>query len=431
MQAKRAREKSKQAAMTKQLRIAYAIQNVGGIDFSHDLGDTVPVKYTLKGLQHAGHRVVCLQLNGRSVKCMADISHPERVQHMTVGISGKKLFRLGESGVRRLQRTFRLPYWALFDTFRFYEACFHSLPEFDLCHEHNGLFCTGAAVAARRLGLPYVLTFSADPLLELELVGKPLKGAQAAMARTAARFTYETADKIICVSEAAKRHLFNQWRVPADKIVVMPNGVDVNLFSQQVDPCRVRAHYGLGDDPVVTFVGSFQQWHGLELLVESFARVLQKVPRAKLFLVGDGPARSALERQVAALGIEAAVCITGLVPQSQVPQMLAAADIAVIPYPQLPRELWFSPLKLYEYMAAGKAIVASKAGQIAEVIQDEQTGILVEPGDVDELTEALADLLGNETKRNRLGQRAREQAVRHHSWRQYIERLERIYQDVL
>jgi glycosyltransferase involved in cell wall biosynthesis len=93
--------------------------------------------------------------------------------------------------------------------------------------------------------------------------------------------------------------------------------------------------------------------------------------------------------------------------------------------------LWFSPLKLYEYMAAGKAIVASRAGQIAEVIQDGHNGLLVESGDVAALAQALLKLLKDPVKRERLGQNAREQAIRHHSWERYIKRLEDIYRSVV
>jgi glycosyltransferase involved in cell wall biosynthesis len=114
-----------------------------------------------------------------------------------------------------------------------------------------------------------------------------------------------------------------------------------------------------------------------------------------------------------------------------VPEILAIADVVTIPYPQLPEELWFSPLKLYEYMAAGKAIVASSAGQITEVIQDGYNGILVEPGNVDELAQAIINLFKDPTRRERLGQNARQQAVTQHSWEQYINRLEKIYESVL
>jgi glycosyltransferase involved in cell wall biosynthesis len=181
----------------------------------------------------------------------------------------------------------------------------------------------------------------------------------------------------------------------------------------------------------VGFVGGFQHWHGLDKLVESFAAVRRAIPNARLLLVGDGRARQALDEKIAQEKLGPAVTITGLLPQERVPEMLSAMDIAVLPYPQLPREMWFSPLKLYEYMAAGKAIVASRAGQIAEVIRHEVNGLLVEPGNVAELAQTLIDLLNDPAKREQLGFNARRQAVEQHSWNTYIDRLEEVYSSVL
>ena len=119
--------------------------------------------------------------------------------------------------------------------------------------------------------------------------------------------------------------------------------------------------------------------------------------------MGDGPARPDIDDWIANLHLESKVIITGYIPQNKVPELLAAIDVAVLPYPRFPKELWFSPLKMYEYMAAGKAIVASKYGQIADVLEDGRTGFLVEPGDVDELTQAILRLLGDENLRSQLG----------------------------
>ena len=364
------------------LRVAYAIQNVGGIDFRRDVGDTVPVKYTLRGLRDAGHQARCFKLEEQSVIRFDDIDMLSEQSDAPLGISGTGSFKFFEKVVRHLQKLSPVPYFAFFDLYRFYEACYRSLANYDVCHEHNGLFCAGAALASKQLNVPYVLTVSAEPLFERELGGRPLKGLHRWVAAKEAEFTYRAADKIICVSEPAKRDLVRNWGVDADKIVVMPNGVDVNLFHPGCDPKPVRKALGLENAPVIGFVGGFQAWHGLDLLIESFSHILEVIPQAKLLLVGDGRARPLVDRKIAECGVGAQVIITGFVPQEQVPEMLAAVDVAVIPYPQLPKELWFSPLKLYEYMAAGKAIVASRSGQIDEVLVDGCTGLLVEPGNV-------------------------------------------------
>lgn len=411
----------------RKLRIAYAIQNVGGIDFTQDVGDTVPVKHTLTGLRKHGHEVTCFQLRERDVVTFEDFSSSDDIIQTPLRLSDNKLFLKFEGGVRRLQQMLRLPYFAFFDTFRFYEACYGSLPKYDLCHEHNGLFCIGAAIACRRLGIPYVLTFSADLFMERALVDKGLRGAQAKIAAQEAKFTYQFARKIICVSNSAKRHLQEVWQVNPEKIVVLPNGVDIDLFQPRKRDKQLSVDLGLDHGPVITFVGGFQPWHGLDSLVEAFAGLLNEIPSANLLLVGDGRARPLVEQAVHKFGLEKKVTVTGLVPQTRIPEILGITDVAVMPYPKLPKELWFSPLKMYEYMAAGCAIVASKDGQISEVIQDGQTGILVEPGEVNDLSRALISLINNPIQRKRLGLNARQQAVQHHSWEKYIERLEAVY----
>lgn len=413
------------------LRILYAIQNVGNVDFNLDVGDTVPVKQTLQGLEDEGHKVFCLKIENGVPQLYEDVKKFDRATLSLNGLSGNSLFKGIERGARRLQRELRIPYFAFFDTYRFQAACSQLLSGFDLCHEHNGLFSGGSAWACSRMDFPYVLTFSADPIMELELVGRPLKGIHAWVAREEARFTYGTARKIICVSDPAKQHLIEVWRVKPEKITVMPNGVDVNLFGELFDPLRVRSNYGLDDFPVVGFVGGFQSWHGIDLLVESFIRIRTEIPECKLLLVGDGPERMNIEKKVEKLGASAEVIITGLVPQSRVPELLSAMDVAVIPYPELPKELWFSPLKLYEYMAAGKAIVASGSGQIAEVIQDGHNGALVKPGDVIELANRIISLLKDPDQRAWLGKNAQQQAVEKHSWQGYIRKLVELYRSVL
>lgn len=413
------------------LRILYAIQNVGGIDFNHDVGDTVPVKQTLQGLEDAGHIVQCLKLEDGLPRLYEDVKQFDSATLSSNGLSGNPLFKGIERGVRRLQRELRMSYFAIFDTYRFQEACSQLLSGFDICHEHNGLFSSGTAWACSRMDFPYLLTFSADPIMELELVGRPLKGIHAWVAREEARFTYKTARRIICVSDPAKQHLIDVWQVNPEKIVVVPNGVDVNLFGKPYDPVHVRSNYGLDDYPVVGFVGGFQAWHGIDLLVESFVRIQTEIPECKLLLVGDGPDRMNIENKIEKLGVSVDVIITGLVPQIQIPELLSAMDVTVIPYPELPKELWFSPLKLYEYMAAGKAIVASGSGQIAEVIQDDYNGVLVKPGDVIGLADRIVGLLSDPDQRAWLGKNAQQQAVERHSWQGYIRKLEELYRSVL
>lgn len=410
-------------------RIAYVIQNAGN-DLSEDIGQAALIKATVRFLKKAGHSVDLFKLQAGTVHWIAEIENPDSVRLAPLGMSGTTAFRLFESGVRRIQRELKLPYLALFDSFRFYEACFRCLPQFTICHEYGGLFSVGAAVACRRRRIPYILHVDADSFLENAVAGSPIRGMRRVVAARAARLSHSLADRIICVSNAAKRRLAETWKVDPSKIEVIPNGVDTRLFRPDYDPRPVRHKFGLENDPVVAFVGGFQPWHGLDLLLDGFAAVRRRVPRARLLLAGDGRTRRSVEEKISRLSLNSAVTITGLLPQSEIPRVLAAADVAVAPYPRLPREMWFSPLKLYEYMACGKAIVASRSGQTAEVIQDGANGLLVTPGDSCELSQAILRLLNHRRERLKFGANARKCAVSSHSWDRYVQRLERVYSAV-
>ncbi|MEZ4593083.1 MAG: glycosyltransferase family 4 protein [Chloroflexota bacterium] len=409
------------------LHVAYVMQNVG-VDLTAEFGQMILIRQTVHGLAQRGHTVDVLNLQGREVVAYPNLADLRQQRPVRLGWSGKRPYQRLEGGLRRLSRTLKLPYLAGFDSYRFYEACLRALPNYHICHEYAGLLSVGAAYACQKTGTPYVLTVDADLLLESDVMGTPLTGVRRRAAQWAARKSYRLADQIVTVSEPTKANLVQNWGVSAEKITVIPNGVNLDRFQQPVDTNQVRAELGLGDAPIIMFVGGFQLWHGLDKLLAAMALILPVMPEVRLVLVGDGPARSFVADHIRRLDLEKQVTVTGFLPHERIPHYLAIADVVTVPYPQLPQEMWFSPLKLYEYMAAGKAIVASSAGQIKHVIQDHENGLLVPPGDVASLAEACLQLLQNEPERRRLGANARKEAAREHAWARQIERLERVYE---
>jgi len=408
------------------LRVAYAMQNVG-VDLAAEVGQMMLIRQTIQGLEQRGHTVDLLNLQGRDVVAYPNLADLTQQQRLALGWSGKRPYQLMEGGLRRLHSLLRLPYLAGFDSRRFYEACLHALPNYQICHEYAGLLSVGAAYASQKTNTPYVLTVDADLLLEADVMGSPITGSRRKAAQWAASKSYKLADQIITVSDPTKENLVENWGVPAEKIKVIPNGVNIAHFQQPVDTKQVRAELGLGEAPIIMFVGGFQKWHGLDKLLEALALVTKILPEVRLLLVGDGPARPFVEENIHRLDLEKIVTITGFVPHARIPQLLALADVVTVPYPKLPQEMWFSPLKLYEYMAAGKAIVASSAGQIKNVMRHNENGLLVTPGDVTDLAQASLHLLQNEADRKRLGANAQREAETEHAWVRQIERLEQVY----
>jgi glycosyltransferase involved in cell wall biosynthesis len=148
-------------------------------------------------------------------------------------------------------------------------------------------------------------------------------------------------------------------------------------------------------------------------------------------MVGDGRRRSLAEAQAQALGLGDSVVFTGQVPHKEVPHLVNAADVTVALCPQMGQDLWLSPMKLFEYMAAGKAIIATDKGQYAEIIDHERNGLLVGAGDVEAVHAALARLLGDRGLRHQLGAQARYDALTQHSWACNAERLEEVYRQAI
>jgi glycosyltransferase involved in cell wall biosynthesis len=412
------------------LRVAYVMQNVG-VDLAAEVGQMMLIRQTIQGLEQRGHTVDLLNLQGRDVVAYPNLADLTQQHRVALGWSGRRPYQLMEGGLRRLHGLMRLPYLAGFDSRRFYEACVRTLPSYQICHEYAGLLSVGAAYASQKTNTPYVLTVDADLLLEADVMGDPITGLRRKAAQWAANKSYQLADQIITVSDPTKENLVQNWGVPAEKIKVIPNGVNVEHFQQPVDTKQIRAELGLDEKPIIMFVGGFQRWHGLDKLLEALALVSKILPEVRLLLVGDGPARPFVEENIYRLNLEKHVTITGFLPHARIPQLLAIADVVTVPYPKLPQEMWFSPLKLYEYMAAGKAIVASSAGQIKNVIRHDENGLLVAPGDVADLAQACLHLLQNEADRQRLGANAQREAETEHAWARQIERLEQVYEAAL
>jgi glycosyltransferase involved in cell wall biosynthesis len=188
------------------------------------------------------------------------------------------------------------------------------------------------------------------------------------------------------------------------KIVVMPNGVDLAAFGTAPDATRLRQKLGLTGATVIGFVGWFRPWHGLEMLIDAFHRAGLGGKGAKLLLIGDGPATPALRRQVAALGLEDCVVFAGAVPHDAIPDYLALVDIAAQPA----ANAYCCPMKVIEYMAMSKPIVAPRQDNITELLAEDREALTFAPGDVDGMAAALARLVASAEDRARLGAAARQ-----------------------
>jgi glycosyltransferase involved in cell wall biosynthesis len=222
------------------------------------------------------------------------------------------------------------------------------------------------------------------------------------------------ANGIIALSDWLKDWAVSHGALP-EKIRVLPDGVNSRLFRASVSGAAIRARYGLEGNLVVGHVGSFHHWHDIAGLLDAFGDLYRRDPSLRLLLVGDGYERRAIQKRVEERGLSPAVVFTGNVPHEQVPEYLAAMDVSVVPYKAMP-SFFFSPLKLFESMAAGTPTIAAALGQIQDVITHGETGWLYPAGDNARLAEGLAHLLASPDVRLRIGQAARQLILQTHTW---------------
>ena len=299
----------------------------------------------------------------------------------------------------------------------------------DIIYQRYGRFTWAGVEASIRTGAPLFLEYNGSEVW----IGKhwDISGMLPLLERFE-HLNLRAAARIFVVSDVERRNLLRAG-VPDEKIVVNPNGVDVETFRPGVGGAAVRDDLGIGkDEALAGFVGTFGPWHGVLTLAEAIT-MLPEDCGVRFLLVGAGRFRDEVERNVRTAGKERQVIFTGHVDHERVPSLLDACDILLSPHVPLEdgSEFFGSPTKLFEYMAMGKGIVASRLGQIGDVLADEETALLVEPGNARELSEAILRLSQSKVLREKLGAAARDMAITEHTWKLNAKRVIDAYHDLI
>jgi glycosyltransferase involved in cell wall biosynthesis len=281
--------------------------------------------------------------------------------------------------------------------------------------QRHEMFHSAGLDLADRLGVPSVLFVTAPQVWEAEQWGVRRPGWGRWLERVGEQPALRRADLVACGTNEIARQV-GKLGVPADRMLITPTGVDLDLFAPEVRGDDVRHELGLDDSFVVGWVGSFRRFHALENAVDAVARL----DGATLLLVGDGPERPRLEHLAAERGTR--VVFTGTVPHPELPQHLAAMDAALV-VASAERSFHYSPLKLAEYLASGLPVVAPRSGQLVDRLHDGTDALLVEPGDPDALAGALRRLQADPGLRRHLAAGARRAAEASWSWDLQIRRV--------
>jgi glycosyltransferase involved in cell wall biosynthesis len=282
----------------------------------------------------------------------------------------------------------------------------HRDKPFDMIYERYSLWSTAGVRAARSLGVPVVVEVNA-PLVTEQAEFRTLALTAEALAIEAEVF--RNADALAVVSDELIPYVTARGATPG-RVHVIRNAVDTARFAPGVAPARLSTIPT--DAFVVGFSGSMKAWHGLDTLLPAFRALQTHLPSAHLLVAGEGPLKAWVEGYAAGAGLTEAVTLTGWVGHDDLPALIARMDVATAPYPRAEGH-YFSPLKLYEYLAMGRPVVASRIGQTAQVLDGTDAALLIPPGDPEALTAALLRVAQDAVLAARLARNAAREGRRH------------------
>ena len=300
--------------------------------------------------------------------------------------------------------------------------------KFDLIYERYSLFGVAGRIISKTLGIPLVLEVNAPLVYE---AAQYRKLHHVALAKSIESFLFSSSDHIVSVSSGLQEYILKI--AEQAKVSVIPNGVSLENFdaaNSSVDWRRKLTRHP-ETDFVIGFVGSIKPWHGVDLLIDAFAKLYAHDEEFSLCIVGNGDKnyQSQLEEQCREKGLKKRVMFFGAVPYDSIPAVMKSMDVLVAPYPEM-ENFYFSPLKIFEYMASGRPIVSSSIGQIKDVLTHEKNALLVPAGNTGALQDALIRIKRDSQLRKRLAQASYAEVRSNHLWQHRLEKITEIMESL-
>lgn len=243
--------------------------------------------------------------------------------------------------------------------------------------------------------------------------------------------SYQLCDIIIVVTREIKDYLINRFQIEPSKIYVVPNGVDPEMF-KPLDMKKCQKELRLNEiNYYVCFIGNLAPWQGIEYLIQAAPIILKEIPDIKFLIVGYGPIKENLINLAIKNNVVTSYIFIGAIPYEEVVSYINASDVCVAPFTESRNiKIGLSPLKIYEYAACEKPIVTSKIPNL-EFIEEVNAGILIQPGNIDELAQAIVKILRNPELRLQMGRNGRKYVIENYNWISISKKFERVLTDVI
>lgn len=372
----------------------------------------VHIAYVIKGLRELGHHV--------------DIASPTDKEPSSSAGNSPYAKRVGMKSnilnfISRILPQFGFELLEIFYNFSAIKKLERKVKtnEYRFIYERQAFFLFAGAHIARKYSLPYIVEVN-------EVAGEQRVRRQVftAIAKKIEKKVFNQADAIIVVSEHLKKKI-EELGVDGGKIHIVENGVDEGMFDIAIDESQIREKHKANKNTVVIgFVGWFVAWHKLDKLIDAIAQ-LDAEQSVQLWLVGDGDLKQSLTDRALERGISQNLIFTGAIPYKEIPKYLKAMDVCVIPDSNKYR----SPIKMFEYMAMAKTVVAPAYEPITKVINDGVDGVIFPPHDWNALASTLNRVIKDSVLREDIGVRARKKIISKYLWINNAKKVINIYQE--
>jgi glycosyltransferase involved in cell wall biosynthesis len=280
---------------------------------------------------------------------------------------------------------------------------------------------------ARCNGAPFV--FEVRDLWPESLAAVGVATSSSMLHRSLAKiagFLYRSCDRLVVVTPAFKKYLIEHWRVPEEKIFVVENGVDANLFSRHPLSVDLKRRLGAKEKFVVSYIGTMGNAHGLETLVEAATVLRERAPNVLFLLVGEGAEKARILSLARSRGLTN-MHFVGQQPREKIPAYITASDACLVLLKRAELFKTVLPTKMLEFMACARPVILGVDGHARSVMEQANAGIFVPPEDPARLAEAVARLAANPALCESFGRNGRRHVLQYFSRQQTA----RLYLDIL